>query len=433
MNAVWCTVSALGCVAFLLGCGGSTPPPPGDGAAGEAGDVGDAADASPAGDATDAPVCTGGAEAPLPRGDAVGVVDPVSGALYVFGGDVGPTVNCIPAPAFQDDSWRYDPGCDRWRRLPGDLHPSARSRSAWALDARRRRLVLFGGRYRRGGTGNYSLYRDVWALDLATEHWEELQTTGAAPSARANAVAVYDSEADEFVVHGGNTSVNGAAFTPRGDAFALNLETLAWRSVAASGPPARLFHAAAARGRTMVLVGGGDERAFQGPFLRDAWSLDLSAGTWSRLALSGETAFLGGRISAALVPDPGGDGYVLLGGHDDGALGNRNDVLGLSATGAVRILRNGDALRRAGMGFCNFPADFTDADLEAPERRSAFVVGVDTARRRALVYGGKTDCGLAGDVWAVNLVDGAWTLLRGTQEGLSCVRSGRMACTSLCQ
>jgi hypothetical protein len=293
--------------------------------------------------------------------------------------------------------------------------------------------VLFGGRYRRGGTGNYTLYRDVWALDLATERWEELQTTGAAPSARANAVAVYDAEGDEFVVHGGNTSVNGLAFTPRADALALNLETLAWRPVAASGPPGRLFHAAATRDRALVILGGGDERAFQGPFLRDAWSLDLRSGLWSRMTLSGETASLGARISAALVPDPGGDGYVLLGGHDDGALGNRNDVLGIAPGGAVRVLRNGDALRRAGMGFCNFPADFTEPDLEAPERRSAFVVGLDPPRRRAIVYGGKTDCGLAGDVWAVNLQDGVWSLLRGTQEGLSCVRSGRTACASLCQ
>jgi hypothetical protein len=98
----------------------------------------------------------------------------------------------------------------------------------------------------------------------------------------------------------------------------------------------------------------------------------------------------------------------------------------------VAVARAGDALNRPGAGFCDFPADFTTSDDSSPERRSAFVSAVDPARNRAIVFGGKTDCGSAGDVWAVDLNTHAWSPLRGSIEGLSCQRAGRQNCRSLC-
>lgn len=414
----------------LAACSEAAPTPPRADAAADA-PTSEVGPPDATSDAPDAPMCTGGAEAPVARGDSAGVVDPATGTMAIFGGDSGPTVMCIPAPAFRDDTWVYDPVCDRWREVTGETHPSARARAAFALDSRRRRMVLFGGRFRAGSSGNYTLLRDVWAFDLAAARWEQLMPGNTGPTARSNAAAAYDSVADELLVYGGSTSTSGLSFTPQGDVWALNLETLQWRRVAASGPPARLFHAAAVNGRRLFVVGGGDARAFTGPFLRDAWSLDLEAGSWTRVPLTGDTERLGGRISASLVP--AGDGYVLLGGHDDGALGNRNDVLAIAADGAVSTLREGDSLQRAGAGFCDFPPDFAAEDMDSPERRSAFVAAVDPARQRAIVYGGKTDCGLANDVWAVGLTTGAWTVLRGTNDGLSCTRSGRSSCSSLCQ
>lgn len=386
---------------------------------------------------SDAPVdagqCPTGAEAPEARGDGAGAVDPMTGALYLFGGDVGMTRNCMQTPAFRDDTWRYDPRCDHWDRLAmGATAPSARSRSAFALDSRRRRLIVFGGRYRAGTSGAYTLLQDTWALDLASGAWTQIEATGG-PSARANATAVYDREGDAFVVFGGNTNTNGAAFTPRRDTFVLDLATNTWRQIAADGaPPARLFHAAAMQGRVMWIASGGDANAFTGPFLRDVWTLDLSTEQWRRVTLSGDTAALVGRINHVLVPAPTGGGVVVLGGHDDGALGNRNDVISIAPDGTVRTVRGGDTLRHAGSGFCNFPADFTMTDMDAPERRSAFVGAVEGGGARAVVYGGKTDCGLAGDVWAVDLASGAWSPLRSTNEGLSCARTGRTGCQSLC-
>jgi hypothetical protein len=380
----------------------------------------------------DAPTCLPSREQPAPRGDATGVVDPVTGRMYVFGGDTGPVVRCIPAPVFSGETWRYEPSCDRWDLLTTPTAPSPRSRAAWALDARRRRLIVFGGRFRQGTTGAYTLYRDVWAFDLATERWEEIAVKGEAPVARSNAAAAYDPESDAFLLFGGNTSTSGLTFTPRNDTWALDLGTSTWRRVTTSGalPTARLFHAAALVGRSLWVYGGGGANAFMGPFYSDLWRLDLATGAWSRVTLTGESTALGGRISAALLPT--GEGATLIGGHDDGALGNRNDVITVSATGEVAVARAGDEINRPGAGFCDFPADFSTTDMDAPERRSAFVFAVDPMRQRALVFGGKTDCGNAGDVWSLDLNTHAWRSLRGATEGLSCQRSGRENCRSLC-
>jgi N-acetylneuraminic acid mutarotase len=370
---------------------------------------------------------------PAPRGDGAGVVDPLTGELVIFGGDDGPTVMCIPRPSFRADVWRYDPRCDRWREVSAGEGPAARSRVAYALDTRRRRMMVFGGRSRAGSSGPYTLYRDLWALDLATDRWERLEITGG-PSSRANAAAVYDPTGDALYVLGGNSSTDGTRFTPLSDLWRLDLAAGAWSRVGATGaPPARLFHAMALRDRRLTVFGGGGANAFTGPFLRDLWSFDLEGNAWTRQNVRGATDELLGRISASLVADPVGDGHLLVGGHDDGALGNRNDVLAITSDGEVSVLRAGDTLGTPGSGFCDFPADFAVTDDESPERRSAYILAEDAARGRFLAYGGKTDCGLAGDVWALERTPLRWRALRGSSEGLSCTRSGREGCSSLCQ
>lgn len=423
---------------LLSGCSSnttsSTPdvPPVVDGAASASSDanvdVGEAAS-----DVEALPMCEPATTLqPTARADAAGVVDPLRGELVLFGGDDGPTVMCIPRPSFRADLWRYDLRCDRWREVTAPDGPSARARMAYALDTRRNQMLVFGGRFRATSSGAYTLFRETWRLDLATDRWARVDAEGG-PSARANAAAAYDPTGDAFYVMGGNTSTSGASFTPLSDLWRLDLASNTWaRVVTNTPPPARLFHAAAIRDGALTVFGGGGANAFTGPFMRDLWRLDLATSMWTRASVQGPTDELLGRISASLIPDPSADGLLLVGGHDDGALGNRNDVYALSSNGELTLLRAGDVLNTPGNGFCDFPADFAITDEDSPERRSAFVLASDPARRRLILYGGKTDCGLAGDVWALSRDPLRWTALRGTSDGLSCARSGRSGCSSLC-
>jgi hypothetical protein len=385
------------------------------------------------GDASvDAMQCMNTGATPMPRAESVGVVDPMTGALYVVGGDQGSTEMCMPRPMFTAEVWRYEPECIRWTLLNVDSGPTPRSRAASALDTHRRRLLMFGGRFRSGASGAYTLYDETWALDLAQTQWTRVDTSGPGPSARANASAVYDEARDRLVVFGGNTSTDPLRFTPQNDTWALDLGTGTWSRLGATSaaPPARQFHAAAAGNGTMVIVSGGDANAFTGPFLHDAWSFDLAMNAWTELPLSGDDPL--GRINHAIVFDSSRSRFILLAGHDDGDLGNRNDAMELASDGTVRSLVAGDTFNQPGAGFCDFPSDFTVADANAPERRSAMVAALDASHDRVIVFGGRTDCGSTNDVWSFDLAMNRWSPLQTSNEGVSCARAGRTDCTALC-
>jgi N-acetylneuraminic acid mutarotase len=293
-------------------------------------------------------------------------------------------------------------------------------------------MVVFGGRFREGGSGAYTHYDDVWTFDLATDTWAQV-VTNIGPTARVNATLVYDAERDRFVLFGGNTSTNGLAFAPEDETWALDAASGDWTQIAESSEPdPRQFHAAAVTpdGTRMIVMAGGDEQAFQGPFLVDVWELDLATDTWNELDPIEADAF----ISAGL--GSGGDGLLLFGGHDDGALGNRNDLWLIDPSAdplAWELSVPGDEIDQGGGGFCDFPVDFATVNLEIPERRSAFGFAV-AADGAAYVFGGKTDCGITNDVWSWDPGTGAWSerFPSSGGGGLSCLRTGRQDCSSHC-
>ena len=72
-----------------------------------------------------------------------------------------------------------------WRKLePGD-GPDAREDHTWTLDPSTRTGYLFGGR--DGST----VYDDIWAFDLASDTWRELDPGGKGPAARFGHEAVW--------------------------------------------------------------------------------------------------------------------------------------------------------------------------------------------------------------------------------------------------
>ena len=76
------------------------------------------------------------------------------------------------------------PVISAWRKLDVD-GPSAREDHTWTLDPQTRTAYLFGGR--DGST----VRRDLWAFDLATETWRELDPDGPGPAARFGHEAVW--------------------------------------------------------------------------------------------------------------------------------------------------------------------------------------------------------------------------------------------------
>jgi N-acetylneuraminic acid mutarotase len=356
--------------------------------------------------------------------------------MVVFGGDSGIAQSCVPNPAIEGDTWLYDLACRSWKQLEAADGPSPRARTASAIDTASHRLYVFGGRYRKATSGAYTLYNETWVFDLTTSGWTKLATAGQTPPAVANATLTLDAKRSRLLLFGGNSSTSGASFTPSNALWALDLKTLGWSRIDGQSPQkpsARLFHAAAIdTARDVLWVhSGGDANAFVGPFLADLWAFDLAAGTWSAPAADGRWPT--NRIRHTMAYDETRGRLLVFGGHDDQAMGERNDLTAFdTAQSRWSEARPGDLLQGSPRGFCDFPADFTAPDLEAPERRDGHFVGWDEGRNLFITFGGKTDCGNINDIWELDPAKNAWTRAVPAFSGESCVRSGKKDCTSLC-
>jgi len=234
-------------------------------------------------------------------------------------------------------------------------------------------MLVHGGRFRAGTSGDYTIFGDTWAFDLSAEAWSEIDTS--------------------------------------------------------SPPPPRLYHAATTDGERLYVYGGGDEGAFLGDFLSDLWAFDPANATWTELH-DGSGNAPGARIWANLEFDGSGERLLLFGGHDDGVLGNNNELWSFNLGNQKwKRLIEGDVFSTPQNDVCDFPADFTVIDADAPERRDAAASAV--ADGEMLVFGGKTDCGNINDVWSWTFASETWSNVSRATEGEVCLRAYQ-ECTSMC-
>ena len=411
-----------------------------DGADAAAGDTGTA----DAGGEPDAPAGADGKNlclpdlsgGPSPRGESSGGF--AGGVLMAISGDAGVAVQCNPSPKPVADSWTFTP-CSGWAAIAATSAPTPRARAASTNDDGGS-VYLFGGRFRTGTSGPYTLYADTWRWN-ADSGWQQVDDGSAGPKARSSAVLGVDPSSGVLWLHGGNASTSGATFTPLGDTWFLDPAAGAWQSFKTTGkaPGARIMHSGAVTrdGNYLVIHGGGDANAFVGPFFGDTWRLDLHTGAWSQIGATGDAP--AARILGAMVAS-GGPRTLLFGGHDDGAVGNRNDIWELDAEiGTWTLLRAGDTgvgddpnlTWKKPNGVCDFPGDFMKLDLESPERRESVLFSWDTSGKRAWLFGGKSDCGTLRDVWSFDPATAKWTNHDDTPKGWSCLRYVS-PCSHLC-
>jgi len=369
---------------------------------------------------------------PSARGELQGVWDTERARLVLFGGNQGVPEECsTTATDFVDDTWAWNADCGDFAPIAvtGGDAPSARGRFAAAVDEERGWMLVHGGRTRDGDSGDYTLYDELWALDLEAGTWTMLAESG--PGERVSHSAVVSG--GQLIVFGGNSSANGASYKALGDTWAFDLESLTWSELDTSGDgPDRLFHGTALSDdeSTLYVYAGGDEGAFLGPFFDDLWSLDLGTLAWSELHSGGSDA-PDGRLSPNLVVDTDNNRLISFAGHDDGSLGNTNQVWAYDlGGGAWSELEAGDVYKTAPVDFCEFPADFTEPDMDSPERRYQSV-GANTGDGRLIVFGGKTDCGVIDDVWTYSFADDAWTEESAANNGEICLRAFA-ECSTLC-
>lgn len=408
--------------------------------------------------------------APPRRGDMTFAYDAGCDRVFMFHGDNAEPMQCNPAASqFMDDGYTFDVNTQTWAEIDvqGPSRPLARARAVGAWDSTRNRFLLFGGRFRNEPSEPYTFLNDLWAFDPETRMWTELsaqtegpgEPCGTGTTGRMNAVGAYDPKGDRFIVVGGGCLSASLTFPVTNNVSAFNLATETWENLwddPNNGAPPRLFHSGAldtTRDR-LYIFGGGGEDAFLNFDMRDMWYFDLNTSNWvsaPRLASCTDDSMCGGtacfigpdrqtpgglglcstpraRIKHTMAYDEARDQIVLFGGHDNAALGNDNDLWTFDPETREWTLRElGDVFSGEGAtGFCVFPADFATVNITTPERREShlFVVGGD----RAIMYGGRSDCGLVNDTWILDMTNYTWTEVNPSFSGMTCYRSGRTDC-----
>lgn len=145
---------------------------------------------------------------PSARCESGTAYDGYTQTVVLFGGGNG-TTNL-------NDTWTWNG--TNWTQVAPSVSPSARNRPAMAYDDANGTVVLFGGQAAGGTGGTY--FNDTWVWDGA--NWTQ-KSPANSPSARADAMMVYDPVTAQLVLFGGrNGTLPSSSTTVYGDTWIWN-------------------------------------------------------------------------------------------------------------------------------------------------------------------------------------------------------------------
>lgn len=359
---------------------------------------------------------------PTPRSEVYGVGDPETNTILVFGGNDGPVVDQRPTSTFIEETWVFEPGTG-WTELDIPM-PSARSRYGAAYDPTGQRALLFGGRYRvDGGSGDFTLFDELWAFDFASRTWSELNVPGG-PSPRTYPSVFWDDTEQALYVYGG--MVNASAMVIEVTEDLWRLKDGEWTELTMSGdaPPTRTFLGELwdPQRRQLVIAAGQVGDYWSGSY-DETYALNIDTLEWREL--NDGSGAPSARMHPHLTYDAERDRYLMFGGHTD--IGDGNDLWEMDPdSGEWSMVRGADEFTGEALGCAGNPSDvpenYVDQDLSAPERRHR---GMFTLMHDSLwVFGGMhAECSdHLDDTWRYPLSGGDWTELIESRSGESCLR-----------
>lgn len=184
--------------------------------------------------------------------------------------------------------------------------PQARHGAKMIYDPVGKQVIMFGGRGNGGISGD--LYNDLWALDLGTQRWKEIDLSSG-PSPRLSPGLVYDPSHHQMILFGGYRNQGRD-----NDTWLFDLESYEWEEINPPlSPPARSDMGMAYDGTNhIVILFGGYCIESQREKCKDTWIFDPVAQTWSEMDPEPSPPVIYGH---SLDYDSQLDQFLLWGGH----------------------------------------------------------------------------------------------------------------------
>lgn len=239
---------------------------------------------------------------PAQRSMATMVTDIAGQRVIMYGGqDYGLSGQCY------NEIWALDPATESWQEIiVTPPTPPARRNPALAYNPNTQQIFMFGGRTA------YTFYNDLWVLDLTPglEHWTQLSPSGMPPSPRTEVTGIYDQVANRLIFFGGDTPGGRTNET-----WQFDIGSNTWSMLNPSGPLplersayAAVYHPSSHR---MVVFSG-----CSSPIASDVWALGLTYGmeNWQQLFPTGAAPTGRGQPFCAL--DENHDALIVGFGYD---------------------------------------------------------------------------------------------------------------------
>jgi len=182
--------------------------------------------------------------------------------------------------------------------------PSRRMGSTMFYDPVHGCMLLFGGA--QAGSTDYNRYNDLWKYDYSTNTWAEVSVS-ARPSGRFNTPAAYDTDTDQLIIYGGEST----DAEPQMWAFSLEGYTWARLRPPSMPSPGRCNTPLVYNekyGKVIMFSGMGYDSTFPG----DTWVYDVAGNSWTRMTPDESPH---GRYGHALFYDPVSESTLMFGGH----------------------------------------------------------------------------------------------------------------------
>jgi hypothetical protein len=363
---------------------------------------------------------------PSPRAYPAMAYNELAGAGVLFGGRglEDPATALIHA---SNETWLWIN--NQWVQQHPAVAPPGRSAHGMTYDARRGRIILFGGRRESTDVlGTWDFYGDMWKWQDGD--WEQIQTA-TAPPAREYPGLAYDRERDKVILFGGyNVKADGRTSQALFDTW--EFDGVDWRQVSATGPEVAkpLLAYDAARKQT-VMLGVGAENVTQ----MFVWNPATSA--WDRVTATAPATLPTCVNEGGLVYDPHRERLIAVGGVCTLATSEIDEAWEWDGEKWTKIETNPttrfmaaavafDAVSRKLVRFGGFPAFSQTPDSSTyvlsdrtwrftapvmnPIPRSLHVFKRDPVRNHVLLLGGLSEFATPGNVF---YIDDFWRFERG--------------------